>query len=255
MRLNFGGQLFSYEKEGSGPTPVLFLHGWGTSHDGFITIARYLGKNYTCYLLDLPGFGQASLNSEISRVAELSQYAFNFLKAIGSEKTILVGHGLTGKIMISLAARFPKAVEWLILADVTGLSQDRWLKHLTKIVASNALRWRLPGLFEYRRDAKSALAEFMGIHDYAMARLMADGFNTILNFDSLAPARLVSVKTFIICGRHDRGDHIKDASRYHKVIKNSQIYELKNAGHLSAGLEPDNFAKALLSAGPIASLN
>lgn len=247
MRLTYGGQFFSYEQEGSGPTPVLFLHGWGTSLTGFRVISRLLGKNYTSYCLDIPGFGETPLPVAALHVAEIAQLVATFTKALRLGPAIFVGHGLSGKIMVRAAARFPERVRGLVLVDVVGPAQNRWLDMANHIVASRDRLWRWPGFFEYRQRAKARMVQAIGFQDYTLARFMSQSLDLLLADDSMAAAALIIRPTALLWGRNDSRGHIADGRRYWRAIRGSQWRLLSGLGHLDVGRDPERFSQALLT--------
>lgn len=247
MRLQYAGELFSYEQEGNGQVPAFFLHGWGGSLSSFRIFVRYLNKNYTAYLLDIPGFGQAPLPQEPLHAAQLADFAASFLRTLHIPPVVLVGHGLNAKIMVNVAARFPDLVQHLVLVDAVGERENDHLRHVTGIVTSESAVWRLPGFFEYRQAAKRTLSNAMGTHDYAMVRLMEESFATLLKESPRKSASLIQTPTVVVCGSKDEPRHVTDARDYEHVIRGAQLRLLSGVGHLNAQYNPDAFGRALLS--------
>ena len=246
MRVTYGGQVFSYEVEGTLGQPLIFLHGWGMSVQSFRSLARYFDKRYRLYLLDLPGFGQAPLAATPLGVADLAGKIRNFGFALQLSSVILVGYGLSGKIMCATAARYSDWVARLIAIDVVGPDQDRILKQAVRRLEWSAFLSRLPVAFELKQKAKQRLMALVGTHDYDMADLMRADLKTLANYDTLAAARLVVTPTTLVWGAKDHR-HLGDAKRFYKSLSKSKVVLLPAVGHLDANENPGVFSQGLLS--------
>jgi branched-chain amino acid transport system permease protein len=107
------GKKINYVESGQG-TPVVLVHGntgslrwWSLVMDlpGCRTIA-----------LDMPNFGR----SEALEVADIDVYADHvaaFIKALGLQKPVVVGHSLGGGVVMSMAARNPELAKAIVLID------------------------------------------------------------------------------------------------------------------------------------------
>ena len=58
--INIDNFDINYIVEGEG-SPILLLHGWGSSNVVWRNIINYLKNRYTLYALDFPGCGESSM--------------------------------------------------------------------------------------------------------------------------------------------------------------------------------------------------
>ncbi len=126
----------SYETEGHGPTPVVFLHGFAA---GLITWhdirTLFPAAGFRLYLLDLKGFGFSSKPRD-NRYAPEDQAAIvvSFMEVLKLRHAVLVGHSLGGGIaLLALQRADAGMIDRMILIDCTAYPQRlprimRWLR-------------------------------------------------------------------------------------------------------------------------------
>ena len=56
---------YEYNDFGADTTMVL-LHGWGQNKEMMLPLVNRLKKNYTCVVIDMPGFGNSNYNQEMT---------------------------------------------------------------------------------------------------------------------------------------------------------------------------------------------
>ncbi|AUX93923.1 alpha/beta fold hydrolase [Mixta gaviniae] len=106
--------MLPYSMQGQGETTLVFMHYLGGSHRTWFPTLPYLDRDFRCVALNTPGFGDAS-QIEGYDVASMARQVDETIRALRLEKVILVGHSMTGKVAMALAAEQPDYLERLIL--------------------------------------------------------------------------------------------------------------------------------------------
>jgi pimeloyl-ACP methyl ester carboxylesterase len=75
---------------------IIFLHGWGSNKEVMKSFKDNF-KNYRHIYIDMPGFGKSS-NEYILKTNDYAEIIDKFIKDIGAEKNIVIGHSFGGKV-------------------------------------------------------------------------------------------------------------------------------------------------------------
>ena len=108
-------ELF-YRKSGKGP-PVVILHGLYGSSDNWMTIARFLEKDFELFIPDQRNHGRSPHSDEFN-YSLLSQDVVDFFQKQKIEMATLIGHSMGGKVAMHVARRSPEIISSLILVDI-----------------------------------------------------------------------------------------------------------------------------------------
>lgn len=100
-------------KANDAPVFVLLHYLGGSGHTWYPTIS-WLDEHHRCVTLDTPGFGAAT-NIPGYDVASMVAQFDESIRALQLNNCILVGHSMTGKVALALAARRPDYLKGLIL--------------------------------------------------------------------------------------------------------------------------------------------
>lgn len=104
-----------------GRSPLLFLHGWFTSHWVFREVVPPLcAAGHDVIAIDLPGFGESDRPPPGSYRYDAVAFAdtvVSVLDALGVDRAHVCGHSMGGAVAITMAARRPERVDRLILVD------------------------------------------------------------------------------------------------------------------------------------------
>ena len=106
--------MLPHSQQGSGSPTFVLMHFLGGSHRTWFPTVPYLDGEHHCVGLNTPGFGDAA-EVEGYSVAEMADQVDASIRALGLERCILVGHSMTGKVAVVLAARRPEYLAGLIL--------------------------------------------------------------------------------------------------------------------------------------------
>ncbi len=114
-----GGLYASYTGAAvdAGRPLVAFCHGLFGQGRNWTTIARRLGDDCTCALIDMPNHGRSDWTDDVGYPAMADRLA-TFLRAGAARPWILVGHSMGGKVAMAAALRHPELVERLCVVDV-----------------------------------------------------------------------------------------------------------------------------------------
>jgi|AntAceMinimDraft_1070359.scaffolds.fasta_scaffold42978_2 pimeloyl-ACP methyl ester carboxylesterase len=230
----------SYNKVGEGK-PLLILHGWGSSAQVMMPIAKALAPFRSCYVLDLPGFGKSPEPPKAWAIADYLALVIQFTKqVIGQEKVDLIAHSFGGRITLKWLADTENAplLDKVLITGGAGLKPKRSLQFYAKKYLAKVLKTPLTWLPEpLQSKALKALRntqlwQRLGSSDYRqLSGVMRETFvKTVSEFlDPLLPK--IQQEVFLLWGETDAATPLDQAHRLEKGMKNATLVKIANAGH------------------------
>src|SRR5580765_4632825 len=113
------GFKLHYLEAGRG-APVVLLHGLGGDGSRWGPNIEPLAKDFHVFALDQIGFGESDKPLANYHTGMLAEFLVGFLKAVGVQKASLVGNSMGAGVALYTAAKFPQAVDRIVLADGGG---------------------------------------------------------------------------------------------------------------------------------------
>jgi len=92
------------------PTEVVLLHGFTQTGRSWAPVAAALAERYRCFMPDLPGHGDASWRRPATFGAVTA-----YLAALKTERFVLCGYSMGGRLALQAALALPSRVERLVL--------------------------------------------------------------------------------------------------------------------------------------------
>lgn len=204
-----------FEKEGYGKD-IILLHGWGCSHETFFSLKEHLKKDFTVWVLDLPGFGKSEEPKRVYSVIDYMACLRLFIRQNKINAPILLGHSFGGRIAIKYASYYD--IPKLILVDSAGLKK-RSVKNYLKI-------------FVYKILKKLHIKNGLGSKDYkASTGLMKNVLVNVVREDLKKDLKKIKTDTLIIWGENDLETNLSMGQKMAKLIVNSGIVVIPKAGH------------------------
>ncbi|MBQ0932845.1 alpha/beta fold hydrolase [Ideonella alba] len=126
--VDVGGLMVHLRDEGprNDPTPLLFIHGLGSSLHTWEGWASALRAQRRVIRFDLPGAGLTGPFPEPQpqdyRSETLARFTLQLMDQLKLRQVVLVGHSLGGEVAWQLASRSPERISRLVLLDATGLA-------------------------------------------------------------------------------------------------------------------------------------
>jgi pimeloyl-ACP methyl ester carboxylesterase len=256
--IEIDGLRLAYRSAGRGE-PLLLLHGFTYSSYSFRYNIPVLSKFFNVICPDLPGHGlsakPASFDYSLANEAALIQ---RFCNELGLKKVVLGGCSMGGALAMRIAIDYPWLVDRLILVDSAGLDLDvkspqrifaiPIIGHVAALVTTARFRAGTKARMNSDEDAASR-------EDYApyMKELSSFSF-LIAGMRNLRANRAFKVReierieqqTLIVWGERDQLFSIDSARMLAKIIPDSRLILLPEAGHLPNEEKPADFNQVVL---------
>ena len=102
------------QRLGTTGTPLVFLHYFGGSAKSWQWVAQELSSDFQCIALNLPGFGGTQPLQKLS-IDEFTDWISQTLSWLELSNPVLIGHSMSGKLALNVAAAYPDLVSRVIL--------------------------------------------------------------------------------------------------------------------------------------------
>ena len=112
-----GNVSISYDLKGTGDTLLVLVHGWAINKDYWKNQVDTFSKRFTVAAIDLGGHGQSGKNRESFTAADYANDVMAVINAVGADHIILVGHSMSGDIVLQVANKIPGKVKGIIGVD------------------------------------------------------------------------------------------------------------------------------------------
>ena len=260
---------------------VALLHGKNFNGAYWAETARALtNSGFRVVIPDQIGFGKSSKPAHFQY--SFHQLAANTKKILDTLKissVIILGHSMGGMVASRFALMYPQMVEKLVLENPIGLedyklkvpyqSVDKWYQNELKSNFESIKKYQLNSYY----DGKWKPAYTRWVNLSAGWTLNKDypkvAWNNALTYDLIMTQPVVyelqniKTPTLLIIGQRDRsavgknyasaedqktmGNYPELGKKTHSIIKNSQLIELDNIGHLPHIEDFDRFVKPLIN--------
>jgi len=193
---------------------ILILHGWGSSKEIMKQAFDKKFAEYRVTYLDLPGFGGSSNDMILTTV----DYAFIvklFIKAVGLNPTVIMGHSFGGKVATLLNPSY------LVLLSSAGVVTVKPWSVKLKIATFKFLK---------PLGMKRIRELFVSPDAQGMSHEMYETFKNVVDEDF--EHEFANYKNRALCfwGKDDTATPLYTGEKIAKMIKNSKFYPL-NGDH------------------------
>jgi haloalkane dehalogenase len=107
----------AYTEAGSGPVPVVFLHGNPTSSYLWRNVIPHVAGLTRCLAPDLIGMGASGKPDIAYRFADHARYLDAWFEALGLGEVVIVGHDWGGSLGMDWAARHPARIRGIAVIE------------------------------------------------------------------------------------------------------------------------------------------
>jgi len=121
--VKIGKHQIHYLEAGNGGSPVIFVHGGASNCRDWTETMAVLSHSYGVYAPDLPGYGLSNRDDSGYYLSDFIDFIINFVRELGLNSPVLVGHSLGGRACLGFALRHPEMVNRLVLIDTAGFGK------------------------------------------------------------------------------------------------------------------------------------
>lgn len=231
MQIVVNGLLVNYSLTGKGKL-VLLLHGWGDDARGLAVLQTALAKDYRVLAPDLPGFGGTQAPGGVWNLDDYAGFLQALLDKLGLKQPYaVIGHSNGGALAVRALSLGRLKPRKLVLLAASGVRTNNRFKRLfLKIIAKTgnvATLW-LPE--RQRQNLRKSLYGVAGSDMLAVPELQAT-FKKTVRQDVQADAAVIELPTLLVFAANDEAIPVADGRQYNRLIKNSRLEIIKDAGH------------------------
>ena len=229
------GLKTEYTDRGNG-TPVLLLHGWGSSFAVYERIMNALCERCRMVAVNFPGCGETETMKEPWTLEDYCDFCLEFMKNVGLENPILIGHSHGGRVILKMTAEKMIEPPKIVLLDSAGLIPKKSFKQKCKIKSFKAIKkvLTLPVVKNYSQGLLNKARNHFGSADYnAAPEVLRKTLVNLVNTDLREILPNISCPSLLIWGDCDTATPLEDAKTIESLIPDAGLCVLKGTGHYS----------------------
>ena len=235
MNININGLNVEYTEKGSG-TPVLLLHGWGSSFDVYKGIIATLENRCRVVAVNFPGCGNSDTMSEPWNIDDYCNFILEFMRAIDLENPIMIGHSHGGRVILKMAAEGLVCPPKIVLLDSAGLIPKKSAKQKFRAKSFKAIKkiLTLPIIRNHSEGLLDKARKYYGSADYnAAPEVLRKTLVSLVNTDLRDIIHNIKCPTLLIWGDKDTATPLSDAKIIESLIPDAGLCVLEGCGHYS----------------------
>ena len=231
--------------------PLIILHGWGSSKQVMMPLAKELSEIRDCYIFDLPGFGNSSVPDKPWSVDDYADLIQQFVQDREFETVDLLVHSFGGRIALKLCSR-PDAkqlIDKVLITGGAGMKPKRSWKYYFKkytakllkapfLILPSSLRQKALGWLR-----TTSLWKALGSSDYSkLDGVMRETFVKTVS-EYLEPCLpKIPHEVLLLWGENDDAAPLYQAERMEKGIEHAEMVVIDHARHYAFLDRPSHFA-------------
>ena len=228
MKVIVDGLAIEYTENGSG-SPLLLLHGWGSSTEPFSDLITELSKSHHVYAPNLPGFDGSERPKSIWGVADYAQFVAAFCNKVGIEPEVILGHSFGGQTAVNIVGNKLLNPKKLVLIAASAIrptadAKNRSIGLLAKVGKT------LIGKTSFGQAARKRLYGSLGSSEYLADIAMQPIYRRVITEDQGQSAAKITCPTLLIWGESDVDAPLERGKKLNQLIKGSKL-KIYSGGH------------------------
>jgi pimeloyl-ACP methyl ester carboxylesterase len=244
----------TYVTEGGEGPPILLVHGYGDTADGWRRVVPGLVRDHRVVAIDMPPFGRSGEPPKGKLLDFYGEFFPSLLDKLELDRTTVIGHSLGGAVALRLAIENPERVDRLGLVAPAGLgSAPPWWWHaltaralwqgalsipspLTTPLVRRGLRTFLAlRLFDNPRRLEEEISHLVNMHGTGkdLKLLLAAGHACIDSYtgELLEQSLDLQIPLWMLWGRGDGLVPSMHARGFERAHPGAKVHILDDCGH------------------------
>ena len=235
MNVLIDGLNINYTDEGQG-TPVLLLHGWGSSNEVYKGFINTLKSRCRLVAPDFPGCGKSDTMAEPWDLQRYCDFVLKFMKAVGLNNPVMMGHSHGGRVTMYMTATGMVNPPKIVLLDAAGLIPKKSLKQKCRARSFKIIKGvlTLPVIKNFSASLLDKARRHYGSADYnAAPEVLRKTLVSLVNTDIRDILPNIKCPTLLIWGENDTATPLADAKVIESLVKDAGLCVIKGTGHFS----------------------
>jgi pimeloyl-ACP methyl ester carboxylesterase len=227
------------------PRDVIFVHGAGGNSLLWRKVLHHLSGSSRAFAVDLPGHPSGVITCRSAE--DYSEALHGFIVEHGLMGPVVCGHSMGGAVALSLALTHPEDLGGLVLIctgaklGVDPMILEGLEKAPMKTIEAVITPWSFNSIdLSLGREARASLSISnlpVFLNDYLACK----------DFDVRGNLQKISASTLVVCGDKDRMTPPKWSHYLKANILDSELYFVKDSGHMLPLEKPEALAQLLQS--------
>lgn len=235
MFISIDGLNIEYTEKGSG-TPLLLLHGWGSSFKFYEKIIDALSNRCRVVAVNFPGCGESDTMKSPWTLDDYCDFVLKFINAIELDNPILIGHSHGGRVTLKMTAEKMINPPKIVLLDSAGLIPKKSFKQKCRAKSFKTIKriLTLPVIKNHSENLLNKARNHYGSADYnAAPPVLRQTLVSLVNTDLREILPKITCPTLLIWGDKDTDTPLSDAKIIEKLIPDAGLCVYENAGHFA----------------------
>ncbi len=247
-----GVELY-YEVHGSGP-PLVLIAGLASDSQSWQSVVGRLSTHHRVIVFDNRGCGRTTSVTGPISIPAIAEDCLALMHRLGLSTTAVLGHSMGGFVAQDLAARYPSAVDRLILV-ATSLSNGTrnnalfrdWVNYLESgmdraLWFRNFFYWIFSKhFFDTEKNVNAALRLALDYPYPQTVEGLRSQVEAIATYDSRPMCAMIKAKTLVMCGAQDLLYPIVECGQLYDAIRGATCRVIENAAHAMQTENPRQF--------------
>jgi len=247
-----------FEVRGDG-SPLMLVAGLAADSSYWLPAVDALACRCKVVLVDNRGSGRTTPLGAPTSVAAMADDCMALARHLGLAKLSLAGHSMGGMIVQDCAARYPDAVDALVLVATGAVASARdnalfatWAALFPAIDRDlwfrNLFYWVFTPRFFEDRKAVDALVELATGYPYQQTpEALANQVRAIAAFDGTRAASSLRARTLVMAGTEDLLFPVATSAAFARSIPHATFAAVEGAAHSIPMEFPQEFAGRVLA--------
>ncbi|MBO5200066.1 MAG: alpha/beta hydrolase [Clostridia bacterium] len=235
MKITVKGIDINYLDEGEG-TPVLLLHGWGSSNKPYAGIINTLKGRCRLVAPDFPGCGESGIMDRPWTLEDYCDFVLEFMNSVGLENPIMMGHSHGGRVTMYMVATGMVTPPKIVLLDAAGLIPKKSFKQKFRAKSFKFIKavLTLPIIKNFSAGLLDKARKHYGSADYnAAPEVLRRTLVSLVNTDIRELLPNIKCPSLLIWGENDTATPLADAKVIESLIPDAGLCVIKGTGHFS----------------------
>lgn len=150
------GQSIHFKTSGKGDVTLFFVHGWLGNLNWWNHQCETFAGQYRIVQMDLIGHGKSSKTRQVWSIDSYAKDILEVIKQLDLKNVVLIGHSMSGSIVVQAANSLPIIVKKIILVDT--------LHHVAKMPTMDDVAPFFAGL---KSDYQGTIANMVPVYMFA----------------------------------------------------------------------------------------